>query len=62
MSKGRNIKKPTLPPATQKKYLIRKVIVLAIIIILGLILYIDSQTGFIKSLVGDKTIEIRIKK
>jgi hypothetical protein len=62
MSKGRNVKKPIQPPATQRKYLIRKVIVLAIIIILGLILYVDSQTGFIKSLVGEKTIEIKIRK
>jgi len=62
MSKGRNLKKPAESPATKKKYLIRKAVVLAIIIILGLILYIDSQTGFIKHLVGDKTIEIRIRK
>jgi hypothetical protein len=65
MSKGRNIKKEgrvIQTPATQRKYLIRKVIMIAIIIILGLLLYIDSQTGFIKSMVGDKTFEIRLKK
>jgi hypothetical protein len=65
MSKGRNIKKEgqaIQSPATQRKYLIRKVILIAIIIILGLLLYIDSQTGFIKSMVGDKTFEIRLKK
>ncbi len=49
-------------PSTSRKYIIRKAIVLAILIILALILYVDSQTGFIKSLVGDKTFEIRIRK
>lgn len=40
----------------------RKIIMIAIIVILGLILYIDSQTHFIEKMVGDKTFEIRIKK
>ena len=62
MSKGRN-KKPAgnVQPASQK-YMKRKIIMIAIIVILGLILYIDSQTNFIERMVGDKTIEIRLKK
>lgn len=40
----------------------RKIIMIAIIVVLGMILYIDSKTHFIERLVGDKTIEIRIKK
>jgi hypothetical protein len=40
----------------------RKIIMVAIIVILGLILYIDSKTNFIENMVGNKTFEIRIKK
>lgn len=40
----------------------RKIIMIAIIVILAMILYIDSRTHFIERMVGDKTIEIRIKK
>ena len=62
MSKGRNKKsKANVQPAS-RKYMKRKFIMLAIIVILGLILYIDSQTHFIERMVGNKTIEIRIKK
>ncbi len=64
MSKGRNIKKPghAAQQPSSKKYLIRKIIMIAIIIILGLLLYIDAKTGLIKNLVGEKTFEIRIRK
>lgn len=40
----------------------RKIIMIAIIVILGLILYIDSRSNFIEKMIGDKTFEIRIKK
>lgn len=63
MSKGRN-KKPTgaIQSPSSKKYMKRKIIMIVIIVILGLILYIDSRTQFIEKMVGDKTIELRIKK
>ncbi len=50
------------PPMTIKRYVSGKAIVVVVIIILFLLLYIDSKTGFIKSMVGDKTFEIRIRK
>ncbi len=62
MSKGRNKKSEAVVQPSSRKYMKRKFIMIAIIVILGLILYIDSQTHFIERLVGDKTIEIRIKK
>jgi len=63
MSKGRN-KKATAsnPLPSSKKYMKRKIIMIAIIVILGLILYIDSRSNFIEKMIGDKTFEIRIKK
>jgi hypothetical protein len=63
MSKGRNKKSAVSNPMpSSKKYMKRKIIMIAIIVILGLILFIDSKTHFIEKMVGDKTFEIRIKK
>ena len=49
-------------PQTSRRYVKSKVILVVIIAVLALILVIDSKTGFIKKLVGDKTIELRIRK
>jgi|GEM_PF-1901444 hypothetical protein len=62
MSKGRNKKQAEKVQPSSQKFMKRKIIMIAIIVILGMILYIDSRTHFIERLVGDKTIEIRIKK
>ncbi|GGC59462.1 hypothetical protein GCM10011387_11400 [Pedobacter quisquiliarum] len=63
MSKGRNKKAAVSNPSpSSKQYMRRKIIMVAIIVILGLILYIDSKTNFIENMVGNKTFEIRIKK
>ena len=62
MSKGRNKKQAEKVQPSSQKYMKRKIIMIAIIVILAMILYIDSRTHFIERMVGDKTIEIRIKK
>jgi len=50
--------KKVTPAST--KYIRSKIILMGIIIVLGLILVIDSKTGFIKAIVGDGTIRIPI--
>jgi hypothetical protein len=52
-------KKPVL---LKDKYLRKKIILIILIAFLFFILYLDSQTGFIKKWVGEKTIEFRMKK
>jgi hypothetical protein len=52
-------KKPIL---LKDRYLRKKIILIILIAVLFFILYLDSQTGFIKKWVGDKTIEFRMKK
>lgn len=54
--------KSKTPPQTTKRYVKSKIILIFIIALLGLILVIDSKTHFIKNLVGDKTIEFRMRK
>jgi uncharacterized membrane protein len=54
-----NSKKPVL---LKDKYLRKKIVLIVLIALLFLVLYIDSKTGFIKSIVGDKTIEFRMRK
>jgi len=51
-----------MPPQTSKRYIKSKIITVIIIALLALLLVIDAKTGFIKNLVGDKTIEFRMRK
>jgi hypothetical protein len=65
MKKNKANKKPlpiVKPVAIRPRYIYKKVVLLVLILLLFLALYIDSKTGFIASLVGDKTIEFRMRK
>ncbi|PYF74971.1 hypothetical protein [Pedobacter nutrimenti] len=63
-------KKPISPQKTaagkelsvRNKYLRSRIVILILILVLYGILLVDSKTGFIKSWVGDKTIEIPVPK
>lgn len=55
-------KQPPVNKNVRNKYLKSRIIIVAIIAILYIILAVDAKTGFIKSLVGDKTLEVPVPR